>query len=744
MKRKQLKTMFEIQPTDEILEKAAADIPVREKTWWGKEKDNYQYDHYMSCEISDGILAAAFFPVRSLRLGGLKPIYRVFIDKGAEKFITWDENHEKWRSAKLDRLEWPGCGYVKKVYVSKQDNEQMKEFLGVAQDGYDGILEFQEKIRWEELKKRHKKETDPWDAVMEQVPPCPADWNEWVDKYGIPENFIFYEYSRRKKKEGYCSWCEKKVPIEGPRHNQEGTCPCCGSKIRFKAIGRMANCLQTERKEVHLIQRCGDGIVVRMFEAQKRYRKESYKNPKMVCAEERRIIYDSSLNATPFYYGLYKNIAFRWIQGEKVLYGLYGFYYEVDYTGRVYPKTLPELESKELKHTGFGEMLRWKGEIEPEIYLEAWRKAPVLEQLVKAGLNQMAEDMIAGRFRLEASEGVELAKRLGIDRMRMRRLREQNGGYSLLEWLRYEKQRGLCFPDSVYQYYVQNRITPAEIDFIENRMSLVQILNYLGRQEALTGRNPKEMLSTWRDYLFMAERLHMDVEWSRIYRPKNLVESHDEAVRRCGDVETMKRAREILKNYPDIERIYSSIKKKYEFSDANYRIIVPKRVEDILNEGKALGHCLSWSDIYFSRIQRKESFIVFLRHKKNPKKPYYTLEIEPDGTTRQKRTVGDRQNSDLEAAKGFIRKWQRNLQKKLTKEDVLLAEESARLREVELKELREKNARINHGHLKGQYLADILEADLMEAAQCAIEDSPVKEAGAAGENELGEVLPKAA
>lgn len=744
MKKKLLKRMLAIQPSDEILAKAAADVPVWEKNWRGKECDHYQYDYYMSCKISDGILMAAFFPVRSLRLGGLKPIYGVFIDKGARKFITWDENYEKWRNSKLDRLEWSGCGYAGKVYVSEQDNEQMKAFLGVSQNGYRGILEFQEDIRWAQLQKRHKKETDPWDAVMGQVPSCPDDWNAWVDKYGIPQNYIFYEYSRKKKKEGYCSWCEKKVPIENPRHNQEGTCPCCGNKIQFKAIGKMAGYFQTERKEVHLVQRCGNGIVVRMFEARRIYRKESYENPELVCNEERRIVYDSGLKAMPFYYGRYKNITFRWIQGVKVRYGPFGYYYRVDYTGRVYPKTLPDLENKELKCTGFGEMLRWKGEIEPEKYLNAWRRIPVLEQLVKAGLNHMAEDIIAGNFNLKVSEGAELAKRLGIDKMRMKRLRKQNGGCSLFEWLQYEKQNGICFPDTVYQYFVQNQITPAEIGFIEDRMSLVQIMNYLVRQEKLADRKPKEMLSTWTDYLFMAERLHMDVQWSRIYRPKNLVESHDEAVKRCGGVGIIKRAREILKAYPDVERIYASIKEKYEYTDKKYQIVVPKTVEEILVEGKELGHCLSWSDVYFSRIQWKESFIVFLRNKKNPEKSYYTLEIEPDGTARQKRTVGDNQNSDLEAAMGFIRKWQRNLQKKLTEEDILLAKESARLRAEELKELREKKARINHGYLKGQYLADILEADLMEAARCAKEDEPVKEEETAKEKELSGALPKAA
>lgn len=744
MKKKLLRAMPQMEPTDEILAKAAEDVPVRKKDWRGKEYDSHHYGTYMSCEVSDGIFRAAFFPVMSLRLGGRKPSYVVCIDRDARTFVTWDEDCQKWRDSKVDRLEWPDCRWHEKAYISETDNETMKSSLGVSHDGYKGILEFQEIIRREQLQKRHKKETDPWDAVMERVPSCPDDWSEWVTKYGIPQNYIFYEYSRKKKKKGYCSWCEKDVPIEKPRHNQDGTCPCCDNKIQYKAIGRMARNFRTEKKMVHLVQKCGDGIVVRMFEVQKWYEKTAYENPTIFCFEERRIIYDAGLSATPFYYGVYKNTNLRWIQGVEHHSGLFYSYREPNYMGRVYPKTLPDLETRELKCTGFAEMVRGTGEIEPEKYLKACREIPILEQLAKAGLYQMASDVLDGRSKLRFLDGAELGKRLGIDRMRLGRLRKQNGGCVLLAWLQYEKSRGLCFSDSVYQYFAQNKIMPAEISFIEDRMSLIQIMNYLTRQEELSGRKPKEMLSTWEDYLFMAERLHMDVQWSRIYKPKNLIESHDEAVRRCGDTGILKRAKEILKKYPDIERIYSSIKEKYEYADKKYQIVVPKLVEEILVEGKELGHCLSWSDIYFSRIQRKESFIVFLRHKKNPDKPYYTLEIEPDGTARQKRTEGDHQNNDFKAAEGFIRKWQRNLQKKLTEEDILLAKESARLRVEELKELREKNARINHGYLKGQYLADILEADLMEAAQCTKEDESVKEGETAKEKELSGVLSKAA
>ena len=182
----------------------------------------------------------------------------------------------------------------------------------------------------------------------------------------------------------------------------------------------MARYFQTDKKTVHLIQPCKDGFVVRMFEARRWYRKKNYKVPEITCHEERRIIYNSNLEANRFYFGLYKNTAYRWIQGEPRLYGLFGYYYGRNDVGRIYPGTLSGLGNNELSRTGLGQMLLWKGEIDPEVYLDALKMRPYLEQLVKAELNDLAEDVFMNASNLEFLLGSDLAKRLGIDRMRMR------------------------------------------------------------------------------------------------------------------------------------------------------------------------------------------------------------------------------------------------------------------------------------------------------------------------------------
>lgn len=716
MKKEYLRRTYKTVATDEMMKMAEADHPVKEKRWYASDAEVYKTNVYMRCQVIEGILKVSIFQTHDMRLGSTKPAYELYIDKDTGKFFTWDTACGKWLTATLEHISWDYYGNMEKSYIAPEDNRVMKQYLEISEDGYVGIINYQSKVRERQLEERHKRETAPWDLAMSNVPSLPADWKRWVGKQAIHSHYIFYDYSRKKHQTGYCSWCEKEVPIKEPRHNKMGKCPRCHHVIQYKARGRTGK-FETDTETAYLLQSCGDGLVIRQFKVSRYYIKGGYENPHQSSFEERRVIYNGAMESEQFYYGLYKNSYLRWIKGEKVCYNPYrGYYYDNrDYNGAIYRRNLPYLARTRLSRTGLAEMLGKQERFDPEVYLETLKKKPYLEQLAKAGLVTVAKDILSGKWDLGMDNSSDFAKALGIDKSRMRRLRENKGGFQYLAWLKYEKQNKTNYPDHILKQLEQWQIEPFDLKFILKKMSLVRICNYMKKQYVLSGRPVKGLISTWHDYLFMASRLNMDTEAELIFKPKDLVAKHDEAVGLCGGKKIVEQAEEILKDYPDIDSICRSIKEKYEYGDKQYTIIVPETVEDILVEGSVLGHCLDRTDIYFDRIQRRESYIVFLRKTEALDSPYYTLEIEPDGTARQKRTMGDKQNADFNKARRFIMKWQRAIQKRLTEKDFTLAKESARLREEEFKKLREKKAKIWHGHLAGKLLVDVLEADLMEA-----------------------------
>lgn len=702
-----------LEATDTMMEMAKKDVPRKEDGVYCKRNlVVYKYGLYMRAMAEGELLKIAFFLTEYMRAGSKNAIYELFIDKKVRDFIGYDVIHDKWSNAKLDRIEWPDYVYHSSgKYIDPESDLILKKFINCSEGSYQDIQSYQFEIRKEQLIARHKKETDAWDQKLAQTPHLPKDWGRWVDKVGITENFIFYKYVRGGAKEGYCTWCEKKVPIRNPKYGKEGKCKCCGHKIKYKSVGKYGR-FATDRAVVYLLQRCQDGFMIREFNARRYYRRGKYREPDRICNEVRRVIYDKELNSTAFYYGLYKQQYYRWIKMNSCT--SYSYYFP-QYKGKTYRRSLVSLGKHELARTGYIQMLERTGGIDPEIYMAKLKAFPYMEQLVKAGLIKMAKELLHRSGTLEMKGSRELGKALGIDKQRLKRLRMQNGGMSFLTWLRFEKEQGKNIADDVISWFVNEKISPEDIAFIAGRMSEVQVKNYLVRQMNESGCSSKSLISTWEDYLSMAKRLKMNINDAIIYRVKELVKRHKEMVLLIEENEAAIRAEEIAELFPHVNRICKEIKEKYTFENEKYAILVPNGIEDILNEGMALHHCIDKSDRYYDRINSQESFILFLRKKEAIDQPFYTLEIEPAGTIRQKRTEYDRQNADIKDAEPFLRDWQKEVSKRMTAMDHALAIESKEIRIKEFEEMRKNNVKIHGGLYAGRMLADVLEEDLLES-----------------------------
>lgn len=716
LKKKELMRMPILLATPKMMKIAAADTfkqRTDRRSGYSWVQDSYEYGIYMRCQTQNKILKVAFFLPEHMRSGGRHPIYELFIDKEKGQFLTYNKINHKWMTAKLDMLNWPVYVYnSKKNWISPRESALIKKYLGTKEESYIGLLQYQRGIREEELKLRHKRETDPWDLDLSQTPKLPMDWLRWVQKVGIPENYIFYKYNKKGADTGYCTFCEKDVPIKKPRHNKKGRCPCCRHSITYKAEGK-AGTVITGNSYMYLIQRCRDGFLLREFEGYRKYPKGQYRALETASWECRRVIYSKAASALrAYYWGLYKQSETRWIRG-----GIYKYYHWRNFKGKVYGKTLPDLSKNELKYTGLIERIYSADIVDPEKYLSVLKAVPQLEQLSKGRLPRLVDECLYNYYsfqdRFYDSKARSLTGMLGINTQELKRLRKNRGGVLFLEWLKHEKATGRNIPDHVISWFCAEEIRLKDLKFILDRMSVIQIYNYIKRQMAENRMSSQEVLTTWNDYLSIARSFDLDIHDKIIFRVRKLRQRHDELVLRCREKDVSIQAGEVLKSYPKVNEICRSLK-KYEYADSHYTLRAPSGAEDILWEGHELSHCVANSDNYWDRIEHQETYLMFLRRTSEVDKPYYTLEIEPDGTVRQKRTKFDRQDSDIEQAKKFLKKWQKEIAKRLTKEDWELAKKSQVLRKQELKQLREDQVIIHTGDLSGKLLADVLLADLME------------------------------
>lgn len=720
MRKADLRKLRTLNATKEMMEKAAVNElgeKVKEVTDLGCRRIiKRKYGMFLRCQYLGQILKVAVFLPEQMQKGIKAPYYEIFLNPEGGEFITRERKtgKENWKTARIDNLNFDKCYAYweyfyyseKNAWINREGSRTIKKVLDVSKGGYEGILEFQKRVNEEKIQEQRRKETRPWDEDMALVPELPTGFSDWQKKEGIPEHYIFYRYEKGGAKTGYCSHCEKNVEIRSPKHGKAGTCPKCRAKITYRATGKI-KALATSECVCQIVQEIENGLVVRTFIGKKYYRDTVPEKPRYKLQEIERVFHRGS-RVDGYSWDLYKNVETRWVKDN---------YYRVrNGKGPVYIRNMRYLEKSILKRSALPVMVREGRKLNCSHYLIQESENPVIELLAKAGLTRMAEEMMdcADDEEILDKAATQLTKILKIDTSRLNRLKKMDAGLVHLEWMKEEKQLDTQMPDALIDYFGKKDIHPKRMKFIRNRMSYIKIYNYIMRQQSLAGESVGRILQTWADYLNMAAKAKMDTTKEMIYKPKNLKSAHSEVILLLQEEDMEKTAAGLANKWPLVNEVCGTLE-KYEMHGEEYSIVAPaKGIIDIVREGTALHHCIHTCDFYFDRIGKRESYLLFLRRTACIDVPYYTLEVEPSGNIRQKRTTGDNQNEDFQDAVSWLKKWQIEIKKRLTKEDKALGEKSSEARIGEMKELRKNGNKVWHGKLAGRLLADILEEDFME------------------------------
>lgn len=158
-------------------------------------------------------------------------------------------------------------------------------------------------------------------------------------------------------------------------------------------------------------------------------------------------------------------------------------------------------------------------------------------------------------------------------------------------------------------------------------LSLKRMRNYLQGQQG-----PRQTVAyveqLWTDYMDAAEGLGLDLANEVIHFPKDLKAAHD---KRCGEMQKLralraKREREAREKKEKRERLreLNTRKQRYEFAFGGLRVILPEDPDEIIQEGKALHHCVGG---YAARHEEGKTTILFLRREDAPEKSLVTIEI---------------------------------------------------------------------------------------------------------------------
>lgn len=596
----------------------------------------------------EGILEVDLFTRKDLAEGKREPAFRIFLDYEKEDFASWNVAEGKWSSAKIDMLDTGDMRYTYsyrgKNYAAKTAIKLVNRCLGTGnmEDVETAVLYFQERVRGDELKKKHRLITDMIDGYMDTVPDrLPADWMRFVRKQAFDGmHFIFYD---RKSRTGYCTCCMLRVPVPADVfHNMSGKCTC-GSRITYKSWNKQKHI--TEKMTVSLIQKCTDGrnFVYRQFRTVMSTERQKDYVPKITFLENYRMIFAATDRKGPlrqirsFEWGFFKNTGIeRWCE-EGAAHYAYGYYgcSSCYAKSMLYTANLKRiLKGTKLQYVPAADIIKGitgkisvaavLGDMGMHFPYEAfWKmglKRFVRERVVRGGTDGLTrvetnarkpwqclritkEDMMQA-VRLDATDRqmriIQRAAELGVKLTDEQILwLDENVGVSVLM-----KYFPVHTPHRIIRYMKDTVLVP------DNRS---------------TGN---EKLHFWTDYLDTAEQLGWDMGSRAVFFPQDIRRAHDEAAAVFTIRKDKKEAAEMKQKDLIMHGHAREIKKAFRYRNREYMIKVPGCWLDFKKEGQTQHNCVA---TYYERVLAGRCIILFIRRRENPDRPFCTVEIRNSG-----------------------------------------------------------------------------------------------------------------
>ena len=282
---------------------------------------------------------------------------------------------------------------------------------------------------------------------------------------------------------------------------------------------------------------------------------------------------------------------------------------------------------------------------------------PQIEYLIKTGFSSLVADKLRKQMcgiRLNWKSN-NVKKVLGMTAEEMELLK----GWDTQEIARYKELRR-CDTKSTPAEIVEllsgaHGLVYQRFDFVHYHLikkrneSCRSILRYLKKNKAT--------IYDWSDYFDQCKRLNYDLEDPAIWKPTRLIDAHD----RCSRVIEALEAEEAAKRNKTKDRKLRLLNRarqilQFTADDLGLTIVLPTCIQDIVNEGKTLVHCVAG---YADRHADGKLNILFVRKIGDEQTPYYTMEVNTDGHIVQCRGYkNDRESPKPESVKEFEKKYQ--------------------------------------------------------------------------------------
>ncbi len=645
---------------DEVI-RCANDMEEEPRLFYGSR---LQYAFIMWPERMDNILALRIYETEDIRdsyfQGEEVPEprgYVVYIDVARKRWWTckFDNDVEKWGKATIEYL----LGWRSDRLLLLHP-EVAKDVTGLG--SVDEIMRWQKEINHEKLFERQKKKDAKNIDLMEQAKELPADYLEWHEHVVMKESrYLIYKRTNRRQFEAFCTHCEKHVmiPSKACRHNEKGKCPECGSRVTMKSSGRIKGLIDTVWSEY--VQAIDNGLMLRFIRMQKNY--SEYGHPKRLVWEPARVVIEQGRPAvwyedrssTTWYSSASR---YQKNNNEGCVY-LRNYPHEHSF-GQVYTKGINQELSKAFPYHMFWEFQQQKkrkklSQYDIYNYFDTYSQYPLIESLQKTKKHALVEYFCAGkRSRHEEldKKARQAHKMLGITRQQYKMF--NNPSETDVSFMQYLNKKKIVIAKEDFiiakKFFFGYR-PEGNYEVILSYMSMKQFLRYVDKNEVEVSA-----IGSYVDYLSMAERLGWDMTTDEVLYPENIVRAHDEAVECVNEEELKKKKKEAKKHDKSIAAVERKIRKKFSFKDDQFILRPAKTNSEIVLEGQVQHICVG-GGTYRDRMEKGQSYILFLRKKEEPNTPFYTIEISPDYKIIQRHGKYNHEGDEVKEVDEFLNKF---------------------------------------------------------------------------------------
>ena len=165
------------------------------------------------------------------------------------------------------------------------------------------------------------------------------------------------------------------------------------------------------------------------------------------------------------------------------------------------------------------------------------------------------------------------------------------------------------------------------------------------------------------DYKRQLKELKIPLTQENLY-PHNFNETHVALTVEINRRKNAKKRAAAVREEKEFRKKYKELLSDLYFEDESFIIRPAKGDAELLDEGTVLSHCVH---SYSERYKRGDTVICVIREKKNPEKPFYTLELSPD-FTQIIQCRGKCNRGTTPEVEAFKKKWFARLQAKPGKE----------------------------------------------------------------------------